>query len=257
MKDDFDILLVIALVIYCAWLSNTSCVNLPVKPVTKIIDVAGSECASHVYGNGHGKAPVGFVKLLAATFERSVCRGSKNIGAGLGSPGSDALAFYGATGADRYVLTYSLAFEHGMRESDGRYWLGADPSAVAGESASEAEAGLFQTSYNSLGGFNKASGGELQERYDWYQANPSKCMLDIAKEGLTPGPMSEVGSGPGVTFQRFTKTCPAFAVEYAMIMLRVGKNHYGPIKRKEARFTDVCTTLLTQIKANPNCAEAL
>ena len=46
---------------------------------------------------------------------------------------------------------------------------------------------------------------------------------------------ANVGAGPGAAFQRLTKRCPAFAVEYAAVAPRNTRSHWGPIKRRTAK----------------------
>jgi hypothetical protein len=54
---------------------------------------------------------------------------------------------------------------------------------------------------------------------------------------------------PGADFQKFTKDCPSSATEYAMVMLRVDRAHYGSINRKEAEYLRVCYRLLADVES--------
>lgn len=237
---------------------------------------AASTCANYSWKN-RGKAPKGYMKGMALTYARSFCRFKttkdaptdlvKLFTAGAKTAAKDALAHYSSTfsslsmdvntvGISPLRSVYTLGIGLGMRESSGKYCEGRDMSA-SNTSASTAEAGMFQTSYNSMG-----ASAELSKLYAEYKANPSKCHLAIFKEGVSScGNSSIAGSGEGATYQALNKSCPAFAAEYAMVMLRVLRAHYGPITRKEAEITTACNQLLknveTVIEDNPYSCDDL
>jgi hypothetical protein len=136
-----------------------------------------------------------------------------------------------------------------MRESSGQYCCGRDASAsnVASESA---EAGLWQTSYNS-----RSFHPELSKLIDKYKsATPAQCLLDVYKEGVkcSASNFKNWGTGTaGVEFQKLSKSCPAFAAEYTAIMLRVsgGKlGHYGPLRTKAAEIKPECDSMFKQVE---------
>ena len=138
---------------------------------------------------------------------------------------------------------YTLGIGLGMRESSGKYCEGRDMSA-SNTSASTAEAGIFQTSYDSM-----SASAELSKLYAEYKADTSKCFLDTFKEGVSScGNSSIAGSGVGAEYQAFNKSCPSFAAEYAMVMLRVRRNHYGPINRQEAEVKTQCNQMLKSVQ---------
>jgi len=58
----------------------------------------------------------------------------------------------------------------------------------------------------------------------------------------------ELGNGTGAAFQRMMKTCPAFATEYAVVMLRINRKHFGPINRHEAELRPECEKMLEAIE---------
>jgi hypothetical protein len=60
--------------------------------------------------------------------------------------------------------------------------------------------------------------------------------------------MSNLGTGAGATYQAFNKSCPAFATEYAMTMLRLQRSHYGPINRREAEVVQSCNVMLKKVQ---------
>lgn len=227
---------------------------------TQIQNIAAdSSCASHSFSS-RGRAPLAYIKGMALTFAKSYCRlktQSSNLTDILGAPQGysslDALSLYSTnfsnlgmnistTGESSLRSIYTLGIGLGMRESSGKYCEGRDMSA-SNTSSTTAEAGMFQTSYNSV-----TASPELANLFDEYRSNPSKCFLDVYKAGVTCTASSISGTGIGAEYQIFNKSCPAFAAEYAMVMLRVRRNHYGPIIRKEAEVVSVCNNMLKSVQ---------
>lgn len=222
-----------------------------------------SSCRSYSWKN-RGRAPAGYIKGVALSFARSVCRvrfvGATPAGAKImssantGNTKKDALAHYQSTfaargirintpGEDAVRAIYALGMGLGMRESSGAYCEGWDRSAGSNRSSAQAEAGIFQVSYDSMG-----ASPELRKLYNEYKANPQRCQLETYKEGVTCRSQSILGTGAGADYQRFNKSCPAFAAEYAMIMLRVQRSHFGPINRKDAEIVPACNSLLVTVQ---------
>lgn len=219
---------------------------------------AQSECGRHFWKQ-RGEAPAGFIKGMAASYAKTWCEASKSPGsvaaalAGTSFKSErDALALYGKGGGsqdDRLRAIYALAISEGMRESSGNTTEGYDRT-VKKQTAEIAEAGLFQVSHDSL----RAS-PLLQKLWDRFAASPADCNLSIFEEGIKRVNRPEVGTGKGAEFQRFTRVCPAFAVEYAAVMMRANLNHFGPIKRKEAELLPTCVAMFEQVEqaAKPLC----
>jgi hypothetical protein len=219
--------------------------------------VAGSPCAA-VFWRDRGRAPIGFIKGMAVVHAQSFCelRSGGDVPALAmsrppGDPRQDVLPHYGmvaAMPAERLLDLHTLGIGFGMRESSGNPQEGRDMSAsnVTGETA---EAGLFQTSFNAM----RQPEPWLQRLYDSYRAAPERCHAGIFAEGVRPRTSPEAGSGPGVAFQRFTKDCPAFAADYAMLMLRANLRHYGPIIRRDAEVQPACRALLQQVEGVARC----
>jgi hypothetical protein len=175
----------------------------------------------------------------------------------------DALAWYdqiftdlgmdnASDGADTLRHAYTLLIGLGMRESSGEHCCGRDMSAD-NVTADTAEAGLFQTSYNSHN-----FSDELDTLYaDWkvsYESSNYKCLLDIFSENVTcsEADWENYGTGEGVTFQQMEKECPIFAAEYAAFMLRVSggsSGHYGPLRTRAAEVRPECDTMFADIQA--------
>lgn len=216
------------------------------SPPSPSIDaiVTGSACAKYDWKN-RGRAPIGFVKGLAYSFSRSVCNQWPVMTKALGDTDHDALAWYGKEAT--LLNTYTLLLGLGMRESSGNYGEGYDTSAGP-ETASEAEAGAFQFSYNSVN-----ASKDLRELYSKFRGETGTCMLEVFKEGAPGSHQSIRGSGEGADFQAFTKSCPAFSAQYAATLIRVLRRHFGPVNRKEAEFRDECAAMFKQVAASTVC----
>ena len=235
----------------------------PTLPVfsNQLKDMVGKSSCSKLSWTSRGRAPAGYVKGVVLSYARSLCRikaggalmpGASVLMSASGSnPAKDVLAYYqdilsrigvrtNLRGEQPLLATYSIGMGLGMRESSGKYCEGWDVAAGTNRSSAEAEAGLFQASYNSI-----AASPELQRLYDEYKANPKRCLLDVFKEGVSCKTQSILGTGAGAAYQTFIKQCPAFATEYAMTLVRVLRTHFGPLNRKEAQVQPECEALLT------------
>ncbi len=240
----------------------------------QIRDVASkSTCAQNSWTD-RGQAPMGYIKGMALSYARSLCRvkasGSTYPAAViLRSPNSldakkdvlmhyqDLLANIGLVtapaGQQPVHATYVIGLGLGMKESSGKYCEGWDVAAGANRESDEAEAGLFQASYNSV-----IASAELQRLYDEYRGNTKRCLLEVYKEGVTCRPASILGTGAGADFQEFAKRCPAFTTEYAMTLIRILRTHFGPLNRRTAEVEPTCDTMLSMVRQiinqNPEAA---
>jgi hypothetical protein len=229
--------------------------------VTQITNlVSGSTCINTSW-NGRGKAPAGYIKGVTLSFARSFCRMKANSSlsdvmnaASSGNSAKDALTYYESTFANLNISVassgdetlralYTLGMGLGMRESSGSYCEGWDRSAGSNRTSAAAEAGAFQTSFDSI-----VLSPELSVLYAQYKASPASCFLNVFKEGASCGPQDILGTGAGAEYQAFNKSCPAFATEYAMTMLRISRGHYGPINRKDAQVVPACNELLQNVQ---------
>jgi hypothetical protein len=129
----------------------------------------------------------------------------------------------------------------GMRESSGRHCEGRDMAATNADAAT-AEAGLFQVSYNS-----HSAHFLLDALFDQYKG--STDFQDIFSDGVTckTASWTDWGTGDGRDFQELTKACPAFAVEYAALLLRKRRKHWGPINKKTAELRQECADLFNSV----------
>lgn len=202
---------------------------------------ANSACLTYSWKN-RGHASKGYIKGMAETMVRSICRQNPTMVKPVGDTDHDGLAWYGLK--PTLVEEYTLLTGLGMRESSGTYCDGYDTSAGP-ETADTAEAGLFQVSWNS-----HTASPNLPALMAQYVSNPETCKLETFKENADcPKTAKIIGTGDGAKYQAFAKSCPAFAVEYAAILLRVQRKHWGPINRKEAEVNVDCRNLFTQVQA--------
>lgn len=238
-----------------------------------IKDIAAKSACAQTSWADRGRAPMAYIKGMALTYARSLCRihastakpaASILQSANTNNATKDVLAHYDSilssaglstdsVGDEPLHATYVIGIGLGMRESSGKYCTGWDVAAGSDRTSAEAEAGLFQQSYDSI-----STSAELRKLYDEYQADESRCMLTTYKEGVTCSTQSILGTGAGADYQAFLKRCPAFAAEYAMTLIRVLRTHFGPINRQAAQVIPACDTMLTQVQnlveAHPDVA---
>jgi hypothetical protein len=206
-----------------------------------------------------GVAPRGYIRGMAVAFGRTYCKlnagrdaASEMAMADSGDDSVDALAWYAAefsglgmdnsnAGADVLRHLFVLLTGLGMRESSGKHCEGRDTSAN-NTGADTAEAGLFQVSHNSI-----RAHFLLAALFDQYKG--STDFDDIFRDGVTCGSdaWNNWGTGDGRDFQALTKSCPAFAVEYAALGLRKIRTHWGPIAHKTAELRPECDELFQSV----------
>ncbi|MBK7397761.1 MAG: SH3 domain-containing protein [Myxococcales bacterium] len=225
---------------------------------------ATSACAKYSWKD-RGLAPKGYVKGVALTFAKAVCQPTRSdvvlaSKAKTTDDVHDALSWFASNyaaagmsnttaGVDTLRHLYTLLLGLGMRESSGEHCVGRDASA-SNVSADSAEAGAWQTSYDS-----RSSSVELSKLFTKYRASSAGCFLDTFREGVScsAADWKNWGTGTdGLDFQRIEKACPAFAAEYAAVMLRVqggSKGHYGPLRTKAAEIRPECDAMLKQVQA--------
>lgn len=240
------LLIFAAAVVLIALNSLSGCTPAP-QSVPPVItnppgNVTNDEAQCRAYHwKDRGVAPRGYMDGVATTLKRSICLKRPVIAQALGDTDHDALAYYGLKAS--YANTYALLLGLGMRESSGNYTEGYDTSAGQ-ETASEAEAGAFQFSYNSMG-----ASPVLGQLFNSYNSGSAGCLLDVFMVGAPGNHQSIKGSGPGAEFQVFTKKCPAFQAEYAATLVRVLRKHFGPLNRKEAEIQPACVRWMQAIEA--------
>lgn len=220
--------------------ASRSNLALSAEVIRKIKEIASSSRVSEYAWKDRGKAPVGYIKGIAVTYAKSYYelitkkKTAVNVmSQKLGGSQVDALAHYSISAtsdADRLRAVYTLALGLGLRESSGNTTEGRD-TTVKNPTEANAEAGLFQISYDS---FNYSHW--IGTLFDQYSSNRDQCSYSIFMEGAKDLKRKVVGSGEGANFQAFTKECPSFATEYVMILLRLNRSHFGPINSKKAEY---------------------
>lgn len=241
-------------------------------PMTDVMKIADkSRCRASE------SAPAAYIRGVSLVFARAACDLARDdvrivSAARTDAERTDALAWYepqfrvlgmsnDQPGADTLRHAYALLIGLGMRESSGRYCVGRDKSARF-DTADSAEAGLFQTSW----GAHQTSKAVLEPMYARYASDQRGCMLEVFKQGASchPWDARTWGEGTGAEWQKLTKACPAFATEYAAVLLRTtggAKGEFGPIRRREATVTKACDAMLSEIQdyvvKNPQACDAL
>jgi hypothetical protein len=238
--------------------------------IDKIKQIAGQSQIARHFWPGRGVAPLGYTKGTALVYARALCKlraGDPAVTAmskaNGGDADHDALAWYAdvfaeagmnndAAGAETLRHLFVLLFGLGMSESSGRYCEGRDRSAE-NTTAETAEAGLFQTSYNA-----RRASPLLPVLFTQYSENPSG-FLEVFKEGVRcrDRDLENFGSGDGEKFQHLSKTCPAFAVEFAALGLRHVRKHWGPITRRQAEIRKECDSMLREVEAVVNASAGI
>ena len=237
----------------------------PISSVTtntfdQIIQIAANSAIARYRWNDRGIAPAGYIKGMALVYARVYCKlkaddtaATEMAKANTGDEAKDALAWYdqkflnvglnnNIDGVHTLRHLFVLLIGLGMRESSGKYCEGRDRGA-SNTTSDTAEAGLFQTSYNA-----RTASPELPLLFVQY-AN-SSGFLDIFKEGvICKNTANEnFGTGDGKEFQRLSKVCPAFAVEFTAVALRNRRKHWGPINERKAEIRSECDTMLIQVQ---------
>ena len=225
-----------------------------------IIQIAAASAISSYRWKNRGVAPAGYIKGMAMVFARVYCKLKVGNPAAIemakaktGDDDKDALSWYNhqfldegmnndTDGADTLRHLFVLMIGLGMRESSGKHCEGRDQSA-SNTTADTAEAGLFQTSFNA-----RSANPLLPQLFTQYIN--SNDFLDIFKEGVRCGSsdLENFGTGDGKEFQRLTKECPAFAVEFTAVALRNRRKHWGPINKRTVEIRSESDTMLIQVQ---------
>jgi hypothetical protein len=131
----------------------------------------------------------------------------------------------------------------GMRESSGRYCEGRDMSA-SNMASDTCEAGLFQTSWNIR------SGSPVIEPLIFDFWNNPNGFLPQFKEGITASAnnLNSYGTGDGVRYQFLSRFAPLFHVMVTGVGMRVLRQHWGPINRREVTLKKEADDLLKDVQ---------
>jgi len=235
--------------------------SAPITDFSSISEIAVRSSCAGISWKGRGKAPIGYIEGMALVYEKNFCdlkaRRAPQVAmaAPIGPASKDAIAYLGLNSDSEKVRMrnlFTLLIGLGMRESSGQYCEGTDASASGGASrpSNEIEAGLFQSSYNSV-----PQNSERRNIYLKYKQDGTKCFKSTFAVGVKckASMLQSYGTGEGRTFQEITKDCPAFATEHAALNLRVLRAHYGPVNRREVQVMSACSKMLEQIEAKASC----
>jgi peptidoglycan hydrolase-like protein with peptidoglycan-binding domain len=228
----------------------------------EIIEIAANSRIARHRWTDRGRAPLGYTKGMALVFTRTLCKlkggdefATEMAKADTGNASRDGLTWYrqrfnslgmdnSVSGPDTLRHLFVLLMGLGMRESSGNYCEGRDTTAD-NTTADTAEAGLFQTSFNA-----RSSSPLLPRLFNRCNTTPDTDFADVFKEGArcSASDFDNFGTGPGREFQRLSKECPAFAVEFAAIALRNMRRHWGPITRREAEVLPDCDAMFREVQ---------
>ncbi|MBU6376307.1 MAG: hypothetical protein KGQ59_09955, partial [Bdellovibrionales bacterium] len=157
---------------------------------------------------------------------------------------------------------YTLLMGLGMMESAGIPNVGrhmADPFSTA----DSAEAGPFQASW----GASRTSEVLAPLLATYQKSPPPQCFFEVFHQGVSAtiqmgGHRASVVEGwkknwgseseLGFQWQKTTKECPAFAVEYAAVLLRThggSKGEFNPLRKQQAEVNADCFGLLGQVES--------
>lgn len=235
---------------------------MPPVQLDQIIQIVANSPLARFNWQDRGVAPLAYLKGMAVVYARiygklldgnptavEMAKANTNL------PDKDALAWYNdrftahglsnlSSGANTLRHLFILLIGLGMRESSGKHCVGRDQSA-SNTTADTAEAGLFQTSFNA-----RSASPILLTLFKQYSANPSGFIEIFSNHIICKqSDLENFGSGAGKEFQRLSKECPAFAVEFAAVGLRNIRRHWGPINRKEVEIRPECDLMLQQVQA--------
>jgi N-acetylmuramoyl-L-alanine amidase len=234
--------------------------GLDAETVAAIIALAENSSLMDYSWKDRGEAPVGYIPGLALCFAVTLTGLQNGYAAAvkmagkLGDEDVDALTWYESEFADlnepmqhkedRLRALFALMIGLGMRESSGNCWEGRDMSA-SNTSADTAEAGMFQTSWN----INTCSPPDFAQMSELLWDDPNG-FLDIFADDITPtsSNLSCYGTGTGARYQWLARFCPLYACVTTALGLRLRRQHWGPINRKEAEVKQAALDLLYKVQ---------
>lgn len=221
----------------------------PKPPAQSIESIVMSNGCKDIVWKDRGKAPIGFFLGMAHAYVQTKC--DKDLTARLTKePHSkeDAYKRYGLTPTLPNI--YALMVGLGIRESTGKITCGRDMSANWTQSDT-AESGAWQTSLNSHV-FSKYL-------YPFFKNWNKECFKDQFMKGVVvrSSDLKNWGDKPdGLLFQKKSKECGPFQLEYTALLLKETYRHHGPLVRMEAQYYYACRDLFAKIDAVIQCSNA-
>ena len=235
--------------------------GIPDDLAEAIAELAGeSELADYSWP-GRGRPPPGYIPGMAQAFALAVTGYFNDetsaflmAQAETGNSDKDALTWLKAEfnalgmsnatdGLDTLRHLFVLLIGLGMRESSGKYCEGRDMSAT-NVTADTCEAGLFQTSWDI-----RSASAELPKLMIYYWKDPNGFLATF-NDGVDPtaNNLQVYGSGEGARYQFLAKYSPAFAVMTTAVGLRVLRQHWGPVNRKEVTLRREADEMLKAVQ---------
>jgi uncharacterized protein (TIGR02594 family) len=238
--------------------------GLSEEMIDVVIDAAKNSAIVKYSWDDRGKAPIGYITGMALSFALALTRLHAEDDAALEmakpdteDPDNDVFSWYAeefedegmdnsddVDPEDRLRHLFALMIGLGMRESSGRYCEGRDMSA-SNTSADEAEAGLFQTSWNI-----RSSCPAISPLLTEYWKNPCGFRAQF-QEGvsLDSNDLGNYGSGDGAKYQFLSKYAPTFHALVTAIGLRNLRAHWGPINRHEVELRQEADSMLKAVES--------
>jgi hypothetical protein len=242
--------------------------GLSMIQIKKICKLADDSAIAGYNWRDRGMMQLGYIQGVALCFGQAVLRlrhgdpmvqqmARKNTG----NASKDALAWYadkfddlGMDNSKNGVVTlrhlFALMMGLGPRESSGRYCEGRDMSAT-NTSADEAEAGMFQTSWNIRNGDDY-----IEPLLEEFWENPHGFLPEFQVGiKLKSDDLGNFGSGDGAKYQFLSKYAPCFHAFVTALGLRSLRQHWGPLNRNEVELREDADELLKQVQAVVNKTE--
>lgn len=167
------------------------------------------------------------------------------------------------TETDRLRGLFVLMFGLGLMESNGKHCCGWDrgktkgwgnPAKIKEPTSTNSEAGLFQTSYDIISSVNTATKNLLIEIFNKYKLS-QEGYLELFSKGVKckERDLENYGNGDGKEFQKLSKECPGFTVEFTALALRNIATHWNPVIKindsdKGLQIKKECDSLLKEIQ---------
>jgi hypothetical protein len=233
---------------------------LPPALAADIVDIANGSAIADYSWDDRGRPPPGYIAGMALTFAYAL-RGLggaadalEEMSQAATSNDDDVLSYYrnefaqldmdnSEDGPDTLRHLFAFLIGLGMRETSGNHWCGRDASA-SNVSATTAEAGLMQTSWNI-----ETASEEIDALFDQFWPAP-QGFRPLFSEGLDPSQsdLANYGSGRGASYQWLAKYCPAFAVYVTAVGLRYRCDHWGPVIRREVELLPEADEMLREVQ---------
>jgi hypothetical protein len=234
----------------------------------KICQLARESDIADYSWRDRGVMPLGFIQGLSLSFGLAVLMlrhgdvaVQRMARADTNKPDKDALSWYASkfqnlgmdnskTGVVTLRHLFALLMGLGPRESSGRYCEGRDMSA-SNTSADEAEAGMFQTSWNIRNGDDC-----IEPLLNDFWINPNGFLAEFqAGIELDSNDLGVYGSGDGARYQFLSKYAPAFHAFVTALGMRSLRQHWGPINRNEVELRAEADELLNEVQRVVNKTE--